>query len=553
MVLRMWMMMWRDSTYPMAFKSLHATATLGALVRHSARGGELPHLDGLVQTAADKVLSVGREGDTVDAILVSIGALETLDKEARVEVPNTNTFIQRSGRHILGVGRDRDGGDAIFDRQRQNAAASLNIPKPDGAVSTARGNGATVTSKVQRVDILLVTRKLGSDLLRCNIPDLCCARVSAQPSVEFNSKSRLWTYPDKLILRSRGQILAIGTEANAADVKISDVLDRLVLEHADLVASRDIKDLSGAVAAGGHILSIGAEPHTAHNALVLEGVEQIHVENARHVGVEYDKPVISRLLGVGGKTLNVEIAQRVRRLRRWPRWRVLHDPRVVRGRVVGDLRRLSRSRVRHGRIDLRRRRAASRGPANTAALTRSRRSGALRWLRGEVSRTRRGLGILLLEGRLLLRRRRRRRRGASEAGRRLGHLMLRRLLLLLRRRRRRGKGLASLTGHDGTENVVAHTEVGRLCRTRMLRRAAHASLRHAAAGLELAAQMRQFFLVSTKFICQPVFLPKTCAWQICSLIQDLAGYVLVLERNLRLLHLVNLLANHVHLGDLALN
>lgn len=85
------------------------------------------------------------------------------------------------------------------------------------------------------------------------------------------------TYPDELVLSSSGQVLSIGAEADASDVKISSKIDVLVLQNAELLASLHIINLSGTVAAGGNVLAIHAEPHAANNTFMLESMDQLDV------------------------------------------------------------------------------------------------------------------------------------------------------------------------------------------------------------------------------------------------------------------------------------
>jgi hypothetical protein len=107
-------------SYPVAFERLDAAATLRGGLRDSARGAELPHLDSLVETAADEVATIGRECDRVHAVLVTVGSLETLHQETASNLPDAHALVERSSRHILGIGRDGHRGDAILNAQRQD-------------------------------------------------------------------------------------------------------------------------------------------------------------------------------------------------------------------------------------------------------------------------------------------------------------------------------------------------------------------------------------------------------------------------------------------------
>lgn len=77
------------------------------------------------------------------------------------------------------------------------------------------------------------------------------------------------TYPDQLVLGTSRQILSVWAEADAPDVEITYRVDRLILQHADLLTRLHIEDLGRTVAAGGDVLAVGAEANAAYDALVL--------------------------------------------------------------------------------------------------------------------------------------------------------------------------------------------------------------------------------------------------------------------------------------------
>lgn len=113
----------------MALKSLDTATAFGTLVQLARTGcAELPHLDSPVQAAADKVLATWREGNAVNAILVSIGTFQSFHKMTGSNVPHTDTLVKRSGCHQLAVGRNCDGGDAVFYTQRQDICLCFDIP-----------------------------------------------------------------------------------------------------------------------------------------------------------------------------------------------------------------------------------------------------------------------------------------------------------------------------------------------------------------------------------------------------------------------------------------
>lgn len=87
----------------MTFEGLDASAALRALVCQTAGSGKLPHLDSLVQATANEILSIGRESNGVDAVLVAIGALETLNQIAVLDIPHADTLVKRASGDIFGV------------------------------------------------------------------------------------------------------------------------------------------------------------------------------------------------------------------------------------------------------------------------------------------------------------------------------------------------------------------------------------------------------------------------------------------------------------------
>lgn len=250
------------------------------------------------------------------------------------------------------------------------------------------------------------------------------------------------TYSDNLVLGTSSQVTTIGTEAHAADVQIgSHVLGVVVLQDANLFASLDVKDLGGAIAAGGNVLAVVAKSHAADDALVGERMDQIDVENTLDGRVENGVPVAALLLVVRRDRFDLEVTERIADAAR-------ADHALVRGRVA-DLRRGIRGIRRRG-VDLRGGRAS--GRAADASTARAGRSGALGRLRGHAVGA---LGIATV-GRLLgvgVRR-------ARHAGRTLRHLVLRAHLLVLGRSvlLRGSKALLVATGHDATKQAITRSD-----------------------------------------------------------------------------------------------
>lgn len=463
------------NTYSVPFEGLDTSSTLGSLVYlSSSRRAEFPHFDCPIQTAADEVLATGRERNAINAVLVTVGALKALDKMASSDIPNTNTLIQGPSSDKAAVGRDGNSGNSILNSQRQHAVVIVDVPKSDGAVTTAGGNGPAISREVQAVDVLFVAGKRVSNGAGLNVPD-----------------------SDQLVLCARSKVLAVGAEADASDVQVTTCVGAVVLQDTDLLSGDNIVDLSGLIAARCDIFAIHAEPNTAHDALMCQSMDEIHVEHARYRRVEDKEPVVSSLLVLGWQTLNIEITKSiVGRMER------LAHPSVIRSWVCADLWGLawtSGARKRDRSVDLRSGRTTSGWSSDSTTLAGSWTGIARRRLRGKARSW--SLRVLLVRRRLGWRRRRRRR--TLESRGRLRHLVRWWLLLL----RRRGRGwdrttLSTLARHDGAESIGPHADGwwrGDLWRAGMRRGADHGALRSATSGLfELATQMSDLFFKPAK-------------------------------------------------------
>jgi hypothetical protein len=156
-----------------SFESPDASSALGDGAGVPASGGnKLPHLDRPIQTTRHEVSAVGRECNRVDRVLVAIWALEPLHEVAIGGIPNSDALVKRPSSNILGVGRYSNGGDAIFNAESQDVLAGFDVPQADGTVAAAGCDGASITSKVKGVDILLVASEGVPDGPVGNIPNL---------------------------------------------------------------------------------------------------------------------------------------------------------------------------------------------------------------------------------------------------------------------------------------------------------------------------------------------------------------------------------------------
>jgi hypothetical protein len=158
----------------MTLKRFDTAASLERLLgmRDGARGVELPHLYGLVQAAADELARVGRECNAIDTVLVTIRTLETLQEEALLNVPHSHALVKRAGSDKLGVRGYGNGRNPVLYAQGKLARAGLQVPDPDGPITAARSNGSPVASKVERIDVLIVTCERGPNLPCLDVPNL---------------------------------------------------------------------------------------------------------------------------------------------------------------------------------------------------------------------------------------------------------------------------------------------------------------------------------------------------------------------------------------------
>lgn len=156
----------------MTLEGLDTATALRPGVGETAWRAKLPHLDRLIETAADQILAVGRESYTVNAVFMPVWAFQAFQEIALVNVPDADALIERARSDVLGVGRDGDGGHAIFYGQRESVSASLDVPETDGSVTATRSNRPSVPSEIERVDILLVALEGSANLAAVDVPNL---------------------------------------------------------------------------------------------------------------------------------------------------------------------------------------------------------------------------------------------------------------------------------------------------------------------------------------------------------------------------------------------
>ena len=72
-----------------------------------------------------------------------------------------------------------------------------------------------------------------------DVPDLDRSRDEIKDEMARERRTARSTYPNLFIFRTGSEQLAVGAEADAADVKVASLARRLVDEHADMPFSPD--------------------------------------------------------------------------------------------------------------------------------------------------------------------------------------------------------------------------------------------------------------------------------------------------------------------------
>jgi hypothetical protein len=119
------------------------------------------------------------------------------------------------------------------------------------------------------------------------------------------------TYSDDLVLCTGGEEQAVGAEAHTPDVQVTVFGQTAILEMRNRVASVDIENLRGAVAACCHIPAVHAEAYTADDTLMRKVVDKVDVQDTPGARVEDGEPIAALLLQVLWQLLNVEIGKDV--------------------------------------------------------------------------------------------------------------------------------------------------------------------------------------------------------------------------------------------------
>lgn len=124
----------RFESYLVAFKGADTlSAWLGVGV-HTRRRGQLPHLDGLVQAAADESITGRCKGNRVDAVCMCIFAFKANDQFTALNIPYSHALVKRSSGNQTIIRGNGDSRNAIFDDQVEHLLVGIKIPQADTPV-----------------------------------------------------------------------------------------------------------------------------------------------------------------------------------------------------------------------------------------------------------------------------------------------------------------------------------------------------------------------------------------------------------------------------------
>lgn len=103
---------------------------------------------------------------------MAVRSLQALYQVLARNVPDADNLVQRTSSDALGVWRDGNSRNTILNSEDARANALLNIPESYGSVAASRCDSAAITSKVERVNVLLVAVEAVADRARLDVPDL---------------------------------------------------------------------------------------------------------------------------------------------------------------------------------------------------------------------------------------------------------------------------------------------------------------------------------------------------------------------------------------------
>lgn len=152
--------------------------------------------------------------------------------------------------------------DGVLDFEVKHAIARVDVPDLGRPVARTRDEELTIAREFERVDFLIVTAKKVPNALLGNIPD-----------------------PNLTVLGAGSEVLAVWTEADGANVQVARGSSSIINEHTkddqgdegisaedspslvcdspSLESRLGFVNLSGSVATGGDVLTIGGEADAA--------------------------------------------------------------------------------------------------------------------------------------------------------------------------------------------------------------------------------------------------------------------------------------------------
>lgn len=107
---------------------------MGGQTPHQPAGPHVPQEDGLVVAPTSKNISLGREGETVDVVMVAQKRLRP-HGSARDSIPKSNGLVVGTRGQSPAIGRPGDGGDArhVAD-EGLHVSAGADFPYPYGGI-----------------------------------------------------------------------------------------------------------------------------------------------------------------------------------------------------------------------------------------------------------------------------------------------------------------------------------------------------------------------------------------------------------------------------------
>jgi hypothetical protein len=93
------------------------------------------------------------------------------------------------------------------------------------------------------------------------------------------------------ILGTSGEVFPVRTEANATDVEITILINRLILKSSYVLTSGHVEDLSRSVTSCSNVFAIPTESHAADNTVVQQVVDELNVQDPLDFGIKDCVPI----------------------------------------------------------------------------------------------------------------------------------------------------------------------------------------------------------------------------------------------------------------------